>query len=103
MIVEATNYFAREDQADEVLKQRRKATEIRRQLGLDPGRILVRTEGNGPDIRWECGFASREAYDADRAARAASPDFEAARKQMHTLLERFERHVYEVDERATGS
>jgi hypothetical protein len=98
MIVEATNYFAKEDQADEVLKQRRKATEIRRQLGLDPGRILVRTEGNGPDIRWECSFASREAYDADRAARATSPDFEAARKRMHTLLERFERHVYEVVE-----
>ncbi|WP_436124377.1 hypothetical protein [Aminobacter sp. LjRoot7] len=98
MIVEATNYFAKEGLADDVLTQRRKATEIRRRLGLDPGRILVRTEGDGPDIRWECSFASREAYDADRAARTASPDFEAARKQMHTLLERFERHVYEVEE-----
>jgi len=98
MIVEATNYFAKEGQADEVLKQRHKATEIRRQLGLNPGRILVRMEGTGPDVRWECSFASKQAYDADRAARAASPDFEAARKQMHTLLERFERHVYEVDE-----
>lgn len=98
MIVEATNYFAKDGQADEVLKQRRKATEVRLQLGLDPGRILVRMEGTGPDIRWECSFASREAYDADRAARTASTDFEAARKQMHSLLERFERHVYEVDE-----
>ncbi|MBB6469760.1 hypothetical protein [Aminobacter carboxidus] len=93
MIVEATNYFAREGQADEVLKQRRKATEIRRQLGLEPGRILVRMEGSGPDVSWECDFVSREAYDSDRAARASSPDFEAARKQMHTLLDKFERHV----------
>ena len=83
MIVEATNYFAREGQADEVLKQRRKATEIRRQLGLEPGRILVRMEGSGPDVSWECDFVSREAYDSDRAARASSPDFEAARKVLH--------------------
>lgn len=99
MIVEATNYFAKEGMADEVLAQRRKATEIRRRLGLEPGRTLVKVEGDGPDVRWECSFASRKAYDADRAARAASPDFEAARKQMHTLLERFERHVSEVDAR----
>ncbi|MEO5326573.1 hypothetical protein PV773_24990 [Mesorhizobium sp. CC13] len=93
MIVEATNYFAKEGQAAEVLAQRRRATEIRLKLGLEPGRILVRLEGTGPDVRWECSFPSQEAYDADRAARAASLDFEAARKQMHTLLDRFERHV----------
>ncbi|MBT1158439.1 hypothetical protein J1C56_22835 [Aminobacter anthyllidis] len=97
MIVEATNYFAREGQAGEVLEQRRRATEIRRSLGLEPGRILVRLEGSGPDVRWECSFPSREAYDADRAARAASPDFEVARKQMHGLLEKFERHVSTED------
>lgn len=97
MIVEATNYFAREGQVDEVLKQRRKATEIRRSLGLDQGKILIRREGNGPDVRWECSFETREAYEADRAARAASPEFEAARKTMHTLLERFERHVFDSE------
>ena len=38
-------------------------------------------------------FASREDYDRDMAARAASAEFAAARKQMHTLLERFERYL----------
>ncbi|CAK7260222.1 MULTISPECIES: hypothetical protein [unclassified Shinella] len=93
MIVEATNYFAREGLADAVLEQRRKASEIRRGLGLEPGLILVKLEGDGPDVRWECRFASRAAYEADRAARAASPDFEEARRAMHRLLAKFERHV----------
>ncbi|GLR50657.1 hypothetical protein KYK30_29115 [Shinella yambaruensis] len=93
MIVEATNYFAREGLADAVLEQRRKASEIRRGLGLEPGLILVKLEGDGPDVRWECRFASRAAYEADRAARAASPNFEEARRAMHRLLAKFERHV----------
>jgi hypothetical protein len=97
-IVEATNYFAKEGQIQAVLQQRRRATAIRRELGLEPGETLVRREGNGPDIRWECRFASREALDADLAARAGSGAFVEARRVMHTLLERFERHVYETDE-----
>ncbi len=44
MIVEATNYFAREGLADAVLEQRRKASEIRRGLGLEPGLILGKLE-----------------------------------------------------------
>lgn len=97
MIIEATNYFAKEGQAQAVLEQRRKASEIRRSLGLEAGFILLKLEGTGPDVRWECRFASREAYEADRAARAASPQFEESRKHMHSLLERFERHVSEDD------
>lgn len=97
MIIEATNYFAREGQAEAVLKQRRKASEIRRSLGLEAGVILVKLEGTGPDVRWECRFASFEAYEADRAKRAASRQFEEARERMHSLLERFERHVCEED------
>lgn len=98
MIVEATNYFAKDGRAEDVLKQRRRATEIRRQLGLAPGRILVRTEGDGPDVQWECSFETREDYEADMAARKASKDFTEARQTMHTLLSRFERHLYEVDQ-----
>ena len=97
MIVEATNYYAKDGLAKAVLEQRRRASEIRRRLGLQEGIILVKVEGTGPDIRWECRFASTEAYEADRAVRAASADFEEARKHMHRLLERFERHVSEED------
>ncbi|QOZ31662.1 hypothetical protein [Bradyrhizobium sp. CCBAU 53421] len=98
MIVEATNYFAKEGKAPAVLQQRRKATAIRRELGLEPGEILVRREGSGPDVRWECRFPSLAAYEADMAARAGSEAFTQARQAMHTLVERFERHVFEMDE-----
>ncbi len=102
MIIETTNYFAREGQADAVLTQRRKASALRRDLGLDPGRIYVKLEGAGPDVRWECRFPSREAYEADMAARAQSEAFAAARKEMHTLLDRFERHLSAPDEMQDG-
>jgi hypothetical protein len=101
MIVEATNYFAKNGNASGVLEQRRRATAIRVSLGLDAGRILVKVEGDGPDVRWECAFASQEEYDADRAARKASAEFEASRKQMLALLDRFERHIYREDEGAS--
>ena len=95
MIVETTNYFAKPGNADAVLEQRRKATAIRRELGLDPGRIFVRLEGNGPDVRWECAFPSREDHDRDMTVRGGSNEFADARKAMHQLIERFERHVYQ--------
>ncbi|MCB1385526.1 MAG: hypothetical protein KDJ80_06255 [Nitratireductor sp.] len=97
MIFEATNYFARDGQAEAVLAQRRKVCEIRRRLGLDPGRILVKLEGPGPDVRWECSFTSLESYEADRKARAASAEFETARQEMQTLIDRFERHMSAED------
>jgi hypothetical protein len=98
MIVEATNYFARNGNTSEVLEQRRRATAIRVSLGLDAGRILVKVDGDGPNVRWECAFASQEEYEADRAARKASEDFEASRKKMLTLVDRFERHIYRQDD-----
>lgn len=98
MIIETTNYFARDGQAAQVLAQRREATRIRERLGLDPGRILVRIEGAGPDVCWQCSFASRQDHEADMRARGNSQAFADARKAMHLLLERFERHVYETDD-----
>lgn len=94
MIVEVTNYFAKDGQVESILEQRRHATRLRQRLGLKPGKILVKLEGNGPDVRWECAFASNEEFKADMAARAACDEFAQARKAMHGFLERFERHVY---------
>ena len=93
LIVEITNYWARPGQAESVLQQRRDATAIRVALGLPPGRIFTKIEGTGPDVRWECEFASREEYDSDMTMRAGSVEFAAARQRMHEFLERFERHL----------
>lgn len=98
MVIEITSYYARTGQAQAVLKQRRHATEVRVRLGLPAGRIFTRLEGSGPDVRWECTFETRAAYDNDMAVRAASEEFAAARQAMHSLIERFERHLQqEVD------
>ena|SRR5690349_1303196 len=103
MIVESTHYWARAGQLDAVLVQRRAATALRVRLGLPPGRIFRKLEGDGPDVRWECAFASRDEFDRDMAARSGSPEFAATRQAMHALLERFERHVQEsVDWMSTG-
>lgn len=98
MIIETTNYFARAGMQEQVLQQRRRASAIRCDLNLPVGRISIRREGNGPDVRWEMTFRNEREYEADREARAASPAFEENRKAMHDLLDRFERFVEVVDD-----
>jgi hypothetical protein len=93
MVIEITNYYALPGRADAVLAQRRQASEIRARLGLPAGRIFKKLEGAGPDVRWECVFDSRAEYERDLAARGLSEEFTRARGDMHTLLERFERHL----------
>jgi hypothetical protein len=96
MIVETTLYYARPGEAAAVLALRWRGSALRVALGLAPGEIFVRSEGAGPDVRWECRFADREALAADLAARDASPAFAEQRRQMGALVERFERQIYEL-------
>ncbi len=96
MIVETTLYYAKPGEAANVLALRRRGNALRVALGLEPGEIFARREGAGPDVRWECRFADRTAFEADLAARDASPVFADQRRQMGALLERFERQIYEL-------
>lgn len=103
MIVETTNYFAKPGLAEAVLERRREGCRLRKSLGLPPGRIFVNRGGTnpdkqGPDVRWECSFADEAAFQADLAARDASPEFGAQRREMGALTDRFERHVFQLDE-----
>ena len=43
-------------------------------------------------VHWSCRFDSEKEHQADLDARAASPDFEAVRKHMGSLIDKFERH-----------
>ena len=94
MFVERTHYYAKPGRSEDVLRTRCRASEVRARLGLPPGTIFARVgpAGEGPDLTWECAFATVEAHERDLAARAASGEFAAVRAEMGALLTRFERH-----------
>ena len=92
MFIERTQYYAKPGLRERVLEVRRKACLTRVRIGLPAGTIRVSRGGDGPDVSWECAFATVEDSERDLAARAASPEFEAVRKEMGALLARFERH-----------
>ena len=104
MYIERTNYYAKSGQRDAVLQTRREASDVRRALGLRAGTIYVNSDpsAGGPDVQWECPFATAEDHDADVASRAGSPDFEAVRARMGRLLDRFERHLIRRDRPGPG-
>ncbi len=97
MFIERTLYYAKPGCAAEVLRTRRRASEVRARLGLPVGTILVKEEGVGPDVAWECDFSTREEHEQDLAARAASAEFGAVRAEMRELLTRFERELSRGD------
>lgn len=94
MFVERTHYYAKPGKADEVRKTRARACDVRAALGLPRGSVFhkVEPDADGPDVTWQCAFASVEVHEQDLAARANSPDFEAVRKHMRRCYDRFERH-----------
>ena len=96
MIVARNLYYANDGQADAVHRHRVRACEARERLGLPRGRVLRRARGasNLPDVVWECDFDDIDAYDRDMAALAASPEYEAIRAHMRTLIQRFERVLW---------
>jgi hypothetical protein len=99
VVIERTHYYAKPGRAAEVLRTRRRASEVRRRLGLPAGRIFTRsaTAAEGPDVVWECAFADPAAHARDLDARARSEEFGAVRAHMTALIDRFERLVLVPD------
>jgi len=93
MIVERTHYYAKPGLAEQVLATRRRASLVRITIGLPAGKIRAKAGGDGPDVTWECAFASEAEHATDLAVRAGSADFEAVRVEMRAAIERFERCV----------
>lgn len=95
MITERTVYLPKLGRFDAVLATRRRASEIRRSIGLRPGVIAIENDGDGQPVRvqWQCSFADEAAHRADLAARAASPDFERVRQTMTGLIDDFQRQI----------
>ena len=96
MIVERTLYFAKPGRAAAVLEVRRRASRVRRELGLDGGTIVVaHGDSDAPDVSWECRFRDAEEHRLDLEARDESDAFAKVRDEMRGQIERFERHVFE--------
>ena len=91
-------YYANPGMADDVLETRLYASVVRDRLGLPRGRVLRRINDADklPDVIWECEFADIAAHDRDMDARAASDAFEGVRDRMRTLIQRFERTLWQV-------
>lgn len=95
MIIERTVYLPKSGKLDEVLATRRRASEIRRAIGLRAGEISIESDGEELPLRvqWQCQFADKAAHQADLDARAASGDFEKIRETMGGLIDSFERQI----------
>lgn len=92
-------YFIKAGQEDEGRRTRRSASTVRAEAGRPAGRILVPVSpsDSAPTFVWECEYPSLEDREEDAAWADGSPEFSAVREHMGTLLERFERVVFEVD------
>lgn len=89
MVIERTHYFAKPGQAENMLAVRRRACRIRLSIGLAKGTIHLKPDpgAEGPDVVWECRFASLKDQQQDLAARAASAEFPRLRSEIDALLE----------------
>ncbi|MFN7753123.1 MAG: hypothetical protein ACK5TE_12730 [Pseudomonadota bacterium] len=98
MITSFNFYYAQPGHEDAVLRQRLRASDVRETLEIPRGRVMRRTEGSAslPDVIWDLQFAEVAGHHSDMAVRAASPEFEAVRAGMRTLLRRFERPLFAI-------
>ena len=103
MIVVHNAYYAKPGQAEAVYQWRRHASEVRAQLGFPRGRVLRRVretddhlEDSRPDVIWECTYPSLSAREHDAQAIEATPEFQAVRRHMRTLIRRFDRQIWRV-------
>jgi hypothetical protein len=97
-VVVENRYYIRAGLEDEGLSTRRAASRIRVAAGQPAGRILLPAEESGLTFTWQCEYEDLATRQADAAWADASPEFSAVRDRMGTLLDRFERLVYVVDD-----
>lgn len=97
-IVVQNHYYPKPGLEREVLRTRLEASAVRRELGLEVGRVLLRTgDADGqPYVVWECDYPSVQAREKDAAAAEGAPAFKAVQEKMGTLIARFERRVWSV-------
>lgn len=98
-IVIQNYYWAKEGKIEEVYQHRLYASEVRKKLGLEVGRVLKRTTTDGelPHVIWECEYESEEARQEDVRKLSESGAFDTVQEKMSTLIEKFDRGMYRID------
>jgi hypothetical protein len=98
-IVVQNSYFAKAGKAKEVYRWRLNASDVREKLGLRRGRVLRRfgDSAHQPDVIWECDYPDMKSREAELKTLESNPEFDAVMEHMNTLLDRFDRAIWEVD------
>ncbi len=92
-------YFPKAGKEEAVRQWRLHASDVRARLGLRRGRVLKRLQGDdAPHVLWECEYASLADREEDRSLLDQSDEFKDVQAHMRTLLVRFERSVWEIDD-----
>lgn len=100
-IVVINQYWAKEGKIQEVYAHRLYASEVRKKLGLPVGQVLLRVseDNNSPHVIWQCEYPSEAARKEDIQQLDASGEFEPVMEKMGTLIDKFQRVIYEVAEK----
>jgi hypothetical protein len=97
-ILVQNHYYPKEGKEKEVYEWRLHASDVRENLGLPKGRVLKRISGeNKPYVIWQCEYPSLEAREIDVKELDKSEEFKKVQHHMGTLLEKFERSVWEIN------
>jgi hypothetical protein len=99
-IVVVNQYWAKNGKIQEVYQHRLYASEVRRELGLAVGRVLFNadtTDESSPHVVWECEYPSIEARKQDIQLLRESGKFDAVTEKMGTLIDNFQRTIYETE------
>lgn len=103
-IVVQNLYFPKPGKEEEVFQWRLHASEVRAKLGLPAGRVFRKISGDVTYyIVWECEYPSLAAREADVKALDQSTEFTKVQEHMGTLIQKFERNVWEVSDLKAGA
>lgn len=98
-IVVQNYYFAKAGKTEEVYRWRLHASDMREKLGLRRGRVLHRfgDSSHQPDVIWECDYPDMKSREDELKALENNPEFDAVMEYMDTLIDRFDRAIWEVE------
>lgn len=99
MIIEQIRYFGPDEAAEEICRARREVDDIRVQLGLPRGLVMLAdpVPDDSPAVVWQCAYETEGHLAVAESAIAGSQEYGTARDHLATLVQRTEIEVYTAD------